>query len=183
MKQLKILAIFSAIVINIFIIDAKFAFSKNAEPEKLNSIKLEDIENAIIIKGIESGANNALNESDPLEGGIIYNDSFNDIKLKNKYTQKESIINILRKQDNKWHLTSHKIKKGENLWSIAKKYDTDYRVILKANEINNPNRLNPGRKILVPNRIGINHKILKNETLSVLSKTIWCEKRDNYRPE
>ncbi len=133
---------------------------------------LEDIENAIIVKGIESGGDNFWNnaENNNFEGSIIYNDSFNNIDLKDKFNNKNSLINALQKQDNKWHFTLHKINKNENLWSIAKKYGTDHKLIIKANHINNPNRLNPGKIILVPNKMGIDHRVRKNETIGGLSK-------------
>jgi murein DD-endopeptidase MepM/ murein hydrolase activator NlpD len=172
MKQLKIIVIFLIIAVIILLNNSMFASSKSIEPETIKSTRLEDIENAIIIKGIESAPDNALNESENsnFEGVIIYNDSFNDVEFKNKINKKESYFITLRKQDNKWHLTSHKIMKDENLWSIARKFNIDYKIILKANEINNPNRLNPGRTILVPNKMGIDHRVQKKETLSELSK-------------
>jgi murein DD-endopeptidase MepM/ murein hydrolase activator NlpD len=172
MNRLKILVIFPIMAFIILLNYSKFALSKSIEPANINAARLEDIENAIIIKGIENSPDNSWNESETsnFEGAIIYNDSFNNVELKNKYNKKESYINVLRRQDNKWHLTSHKIKKNENLWSIARKYDTDYRIILKANEINNPNRLNPGRTILVPNKMGIDHRVQKKDTLSEIAK-------------
>ncbi|MBN2401331.1 MAG: M23 family metallopeptidase [Spirochaetes bacterium] len=171
MKHLKLLFIFPAIALIIFFYKTNFAAS-NGYPGALDTDVLADIENAIIIKGIEAGSDIPWFDSDTdnPEGAIIYDDSFNGIKWKKNISKNESIIKNLQKQDDKWHLTLHKIKKGENLWTLAKKYDTDYKLIIKANEIKNPDRLNHGRTILIPNTMGIEHKIVKYDTLGSLSK-------------
>ncbi len=172
-----------SIIILLILSNYKFIYSKDVISENDNPDKVTDIENAIIIKGIESEYENGLYN---LEGSIIYDDSFNTLQLpKNKkfnpensadHKKSESLISTLKKQDSRWHVTSHRIKKGENLWSIAKKYDTDYKIIIKANEINKPDCLNPGNTILIPNRTGINHKVNKNETLTGISKKYRIQK-------
>jgi murein DD-endopeptidase MepM/ murein hydrolase activator NlpD len=169
MKYIKILVLF--IVIFVKLNDANSGIGKDAYTAGINNYGLEDIENAIIIKGLEPGSDNFLNYSDNnQEGAIIYNDLIDDKILKDKSVKKDKFINILRKQDNKWHLTLYKIKRNENLWSIAKKFEIDYKIILKSNNINIPNLLNPGKTILIPNRKGIEHRVQKNETIGELSK-------------
>ena len=168
MKQIK--TVITLLLISTFIlsINIKSALSKNNE--------LEDIENAIIINGIDSESEDSLNENDfdNLDGVIIYNNSFNNVSQESKNSSKESdlkenIVDNLKKKDSKWHFTSHKIKSGENLWSIAQKYETDYKLILKANKINNPDFVKPGRLILIPNRKGIDYKVLRGDTVIGLS--------------
>lgn len=158
-----------------------------------DSDELEDIENAIIIKGIEHNGDTVFEELcyESENGMIIYDNSFSNLNSgnavginffkenKKNNTSKNNLkdtysginfIKQLKTKDNKWHLTSHKIQKGENLWEIAKKYKTDYRYIIKANTIKNPDMLNPGKIIDVPNKNGLDHKIRKNETLSEIAK-------------
>jgi murein DD-endopeptidase MepM/ murein hydrolase activator NlpD len=171
MKQ-KIIPVLFVIFFIFIIYNTSYAGKKSYSKDR-NLNNISDIENAIIIKGIESEFDGLENS----EGSIIYDNSFNEIttpKNDKDNTQEnkksDNLINILKKSDSKWHNTLHRIRKGENLWSIAKKYNTDYKNIISVNNINNPNRLNPGNTILVPNRNGINHKILKNETLTGISR-------------
>lgn len=45
------------------------------------------------------------------------------------------------------------VKKGDSLWSLAKKYygkGSDYTKIATANNISNPNAVQPGQKLLIP---------------------------------
>ena len=44
----------------------------------------------------------------------------------------------------------HKVKKGENLSSIAKQYDTTYQKITSLNKISNPNLIFPEQALLIP---------------------------------
>ncbi|MFH0977382.1 MAG: M23 family metallopeptidase [Spirochaetota bacterium] len=186
MKKSKLITISIIILSIIFsVIFIKFAIagkSNKSEKALIEKDILSDIENAIIIKGIESDSEHAP------EGPIIYNNSIIDdlsfkykkkssdkkIKVKNK---KEDILALLKKQDARWHLTSHKIVKGENLWSIAKKFDTDYKTIIVANGINKPDLLNPGKTILVPNKNGLNYKVVKNDSLCKIAKKYCINKR------
>jgi murein DD-endopeptidase MepM/ murein hydrolase activator NlpD len=171
------------IIIIVILFISLSAFPDNEISGKFNPERISDIENEIIVKGIESDYENDLSNS---EGTIIYDDSFaiinhktnkksisNDLAIKKK---SEMSISDLQKKDNRWHNTSHKIKKGENLWSISRKYDTDYKLIIKFNEINKPDRLNPGNTVVVPNRTGVKHRISRNETLSQIAKIYKIQK-------
>ena len=178
MKQFKIIIILTIISACIFSVSIKSVFSKNIEPETGKASELDDIENAIIIKGIEADSDDYLDEKDfdNFDGVIIYNNSFNNISQKNQDFQKENIIDSLKKQDSKWHLTSYKINPGENLWSIAQKYETDYKLILKANKIYNPDFIKPGKLLLIPNKQGVSHKVVKRDTVIGLSKKYGVKK-------
>lgn len=41
------------------------------------------------------------------------------------------------------------VQEGDTLWNIAKKYRTTEERILMVNEIENPDRLYPGQKLLI----------------------------------
>ncbi len=47
-----------------------------------------------------------------------------------------------------WH--RHKVKKGESLWTIARRYGTSVQALLDANSIKKSNRLMPGQNLLIP---------------------------------
>ncbi len=82
-----------------------------------------------------------------------------------KKVSKVITIDSLKKKDKKWHLSKHVIKKGENLWKIAKQYDTNHRYIIIINNIDDPEKLLPGKVIQVPNRQGIEYNIKKGDTV------------------
>ncbi len=193
MKKFKLIAFISIpllIILSIVLIKAN-----NSRIEK---DALENIENSIIIKGIEPDSDDIIeaNTTDPDGGVIIYNDSFDDLientgkATADNYANKDSssskistfdeyknnIITKLKAKDKRWHLTSHRIRKGENLWLIAKKFNTNYKLIIKANEINNPDVLNPGNTILIPNKNGLKYRIEKYDTLIKISKKYGIEK-------
>lgn len=45
------------------------------------------------------------------------------------------------------------VQKGDTLWKIAKKYDTTVKDILLLNEIENPDRIYPGQKLLILKKV------------------------------
>lgn len=85
-------------------------------------------------------------------------------------------IDSLRKKDKKWHLSEHVIKKGENLWNIAKQYDTNHRYIIMINNIDEPKNLLPGKVIQVPNRQGIEYNIKQGDTVYRIASRFNIEK-------
>ena len=133
------------------------------------------------------------------KGEIIYDDSFDDSlveellkednvinptkkKLEEKLEKQnekkvtaQSILGDLKKKDLRWHLTKYRIRKNDNLWSIAQKYQINYRLIIKANKLKNPDNLKPGIMVLIPNKKGIYYRVQKGDTLSEISKTYQVE--------
>ena len=171
------------VIITIVSIYTSFAIGNSNETNEVSS-NIEDVENSIIIKEIKSSSDTKIETNDELNifsGKIIYDDTFDDDILDvaepdNKYQnqilkkkknekpyrqrqKKESLIIKLKKKDKRWHLTPHKIKTGENLWLIAKRYNISHRLIIKQNRIVNPDMLNPGNTILIPNKVGVIYKI------------------------
>lgn len=150
---------------------------------------LEKLEDSIIIKGLEMNSDTPPEdeEMDFTEGNIIYDDAFDDAMKsvgqpdkdagtgrgypgKKDTVDPESILKDLQKKDGRWHLTSHKIKKGENLWVISRRYRTDYRLVIQVNRINHPERLNEGNSVLVPNRKGVTYNTRRGDTLNRISR-------------
>lgn len=83
---------------------------------------------------------------------------------------KNTILAKLQKKDSKWHYTNYKIKKGEHLWGIAKKFKISHKLIIKVNNILKPDMLRAGKTILVPNKTGIFYKIKRNDNLTLIAK-------------
>jgi murein DD-endopeptidase MepM/ murein hydrolase activator NlpD len=129
-------------------------------------------------------------EIDTASGSIIYDDSFVDIII--NYEKKKDDIKDrghkespgikdlaeLRKKDRRWHLSAHKIRKNDTLWLIAKRYKSDYKLILKVNNIVNPTMLSIGNTILVPNRNGISYKVKKGDSIASISKKFKVDKKN-----
>ena len=161
------------------------------------SDEMEKVENNIIIDGLKLNSEKPLEEGDmeSQKGNIIFDNSFDDniteldtrdkntkIKTEERHSRKknpsvpdeakspEKIIDKLRLKDKRWHLTTHKISGGENLWDISRKYETDYRLIIKVNEIRKPDRLHEGNTIIIPNRKGMEYKVKKGDSLFGIAK-------------
>jgi len=133
------------------------------------------LEDAIIIEGLQMDSENPPeDEGDEINGMILYDDDFMPAKdaaqtrpaKKENTVSSESVLKELKEKDPRWHTTGYTIKRGDNLWSIAKKFGTDHRSIIGINEIKNPESLKPGRKILVPSRIGVYYTVREGDTLS-----------------
>jgi len=136
-----------------------------------------EIENSIIIHGLRMES-----------GKIIELPEFgNDFKTtretkQNKRSQKEDNIRhdeenstggkyleSLKKQDIRWHSTEYRIRSGDTLWDIARRFNTGTTHIIRINNIHKPDLLSPGRKITVPHRTGVRHIIRKGDTLSEIA--------------
>ncbi len=165
-----------------------------ADTESVDQKDTENVENSLIINGIKLDNNIPILEEDFTfpRGTIIYDDTFDDSiteydnikpkvkkkrskKAKKKYIakaarKKPGLIQQLRKKDKRWHLTSHKIRDGENLWDISKRYGIDHKFIIKANNIKNPDKLYKGNTILVPNKIGINYIVKRGDFLNKIAR-------------
>lgn len=137
--------------------------------------KIEILENAIIIDGLEADTDDEPTVKLPEKensvsetiGQIYYLNDFevNEKNIKSEIPDKDLIEN-LQKKDKRWHYSVYNIKRGDNLWLIAEKFDIDHILIIKANKIKNPDMLHPGKKIFVPNRKGIVYIVKKGDTLS-----------------
>jgi len=153
-------------------------YSKNISTEKYSSEEYIDIENSIIINGIEIESDMPLADREVPDGRIIYDNSFdNSIKSNNKTRNNHTTLKSLKSRDSRWHLTKYKIRKKDNLWKIAKKYRVRHDLIIKINNIRNPDMLKPGKYINIPNRIGVSYKIRIGDTLAGISKKFRVKSR------
>jgi murein DD-endopeptidase MepM/ murein hydrolase activator NlpD len=160
---------------------------------------IERVEDLIIIDGLKMFSESPLRDEDQdsSPGTIIYDDSFDNTiidydladerndhategdRSKDHSSDKKEIARIpfnedlirqLNKEDKRWHVTSHRIKEGENLWNISLQYKTDHTLIIKANYIKNPDVLKIGNMIYVPNRIGIRYTVRKGDSIIMIAE-------------
>jgi murein DD-endopeptidase MepM/ murein hydrolase activator NlpD len=175
MKKFLIIGIIVCAIAGISVIVYSFSeFGKGADDE----LKIED---AIIIHGIQMESDTPPSDNDGEgDGQIIYDDAFNDTIIDydrvkqhkgktgiSKNTLKE--FDTLRAKDRRWHLCRYKIRKKDNLWSIAKRFGVHQHLIISINKIDAPDKLKPGKYIDVPSKKGIYYRVEKGDTVSVIA--------------
>ncbi|HOJ27691.1 MAG TPA: M23 family metallopeptidase [Spirochaetota bacterium] len=176
-KNSFIYGFFSLLFILVIVIFTLIADKPQNNNKKIASSNLSSVENKLIVDGIKMEDDMPPVET---EGEVIFDDNFDDdIDLSNKIVvdsskskKKEKSYNIeeLKKRDKRWHHTKYQIQKNDNIWKIAQKFDTNFKLIILANNINNPDILKPGRNIIVPNRKGVFHKVKKGQSLIAIAR-------------
>lgn len=150
---------------------------------------LERVENLIIIEGLNHETEPAAPSGEgDTQGKIIIDNSFvatqkhaAPVSSKNSAVETRKSATethdadrewkALKRKDNRWHLTEYTIRRGDNLWGIAQRFDTDHRLIISINNITKPDMLRAGKRIKVPNKGGIYHRIEKGDTLSEIARS------------
>lgn len=175
-KNSFIYGFFSLLFILVIVIFTLIA-DKPRNNTKIASSNLSSVENKLIVDGIKMEDDTPPVET---EGEVIFDDNFDDdLDLSNtvvvdspKGKKKEKSYNIeeLKKRDKRWHHTRYQIQKNDNIWKIAQKFDTNYKLIILANNIDSPNVIKPGKMIIVPNRKGVFHKVKKGESLIAIAR-------------
>ncbi|HQL44294.1 MAG TPA: M23 family metallopeptidase [Spirochaetota bacterium] len=175
---------FSILFILIICIFTLIPNNANNNTKVTAASNLNSIENKLIIDGVKMEDDTPPAET---EGEIIYDDNFvDDIDIDNIVTiehnnitkdtkieikkDKSFDIDKLKKKDKRWHLSKYTIKKNDNLWKIAKKFNVNYALIIMVNKIDNPDLLKPGKIIMVPNKNGVLHQVKKGESLYVIAR-------------
>lgn len=166
-----VILIFVSIVLAVFTGREKL-FGNRHSSSVLSGNEFELIENAIIIHGITEEEPEEIVEDDK-KGKIIYDNQFEEAEKNVKKVRAHNLFehefNLLCKKDIAWHLTPYTIRKGDNLWSIARRFKTNHQLIIKANNITNPDMLSTGKTIIVPNKEGVRHTVKRNETLTLIA--------------
>lgn len=85
---------------------------------------------------------------------------FNIGRIRKKIIEENSLMKKIK---------THKVKKGETLWSIAHKYNINIDTLIGANDISNMNRIKPGEKIKILPVKGILYNISPGENLSSIA--------------
>ncbi|HOW82249.1 MAG TPA: M23 family metallopeptidase [Spirochaetota bacterium] len=138
-----------------------------------------DLENSLIIREIEmeseSGEdvsrNGKISVEEPFDAEYVDLEAGRQrSRTAAKESRPEDFMNDLRSRDPRWHLSPYRIRRGDNLWRIARMFDVGHRLIIRANGISDPDMLVPGMVIKVPNRNGVEHPIKKGDSIYALSK-------------
>jgi len=136
-----------------------------------------DIENSIIIRELKMSSRED-GISGESSGQILFDDSFitpgktrkkKALRVVRKKPRQRHAIRDLQKKDSRWHLSRYKIRRGDNLWRIADRFDISHRLIIRYNDFSNPDRLKPGRYIMVPNKRGVYHRIRRGDNLGQIA--------------
>jgi murein DD-endopeptidase MepM/ murein hydrolase activator NlpD len=150
---------------------------------------LSSIEDALLVDSLEMSSEELREAIQNGDGEIIYDDDFfssaqpapeqtSSHSVENTHNSKtenssflkgRAFLDTLKKEDQRWHVSSYKIVKGDSLWKIAEKFDTDHTYIIQYNNIKSPDRVQPGKKIMVPNRKGMYYTVKQGDTLSEIS--------------
>lgn len=103
-----------------------------------NEIKFDVINKDFIIQD-----NNTVNSSIDLEAlsNSYCNSNMNII---------EEIEDVGEKSIEDYSVIIYIVKKGDTLWEIAKRFNTKIDEIIRVNDIENPDILNPGQKLFIP---------------------------------
>ncbi|HSV96059.1 MAG TPA: M23 family metallopeptidase [Spirochaetota bacterium] len=136
--------------------------------------EIDRLEDAIILEGLEMNTEIPPESETADHGGmILYDEDFivegdspEHIAKKDDAGNADSILAGLKKEDARWHARDYTIRRGDNLWTIAKKFGIDHRLIIRINEIRNPDSLRPGKKIMVPCRTGVYYTVRRGDTIT-----------------
>lgn len=124
------------------------------------------LENSFVIESLQE-----VSEDGSAEGEILYDDAFMESTPQPTKLSGKAYFADLSKKDARWHITSHRVTKGESLFTISRKYGINYRHIVRYNDIRNPSRIKPGAELGVPNRIGEYYTIRRGDSLDRISRT------------
>ena len=71
----------------------------------------------------------------------------------------------------KWYtITYHRVRRGENLYVIARRYGVSVRELMRVNRIRNPRRIRKGRILVVPISEGYAQYMAENVNLKIVNK-------------
>ncbi len=171
------------LILSILLIVLRYSENRSGN-EKITLLKGSfNLENSIIIRELkmesdtppednEGGADNSgrIIYDDDFDDSINSNDRENSVREVPGKSKKSTILKDLQKKDGRWHITRYKIRKNENLWKIAKRFGISHRLIIRINNINDPDMLMPGKFIDIPCRIGLTYTVKRGDSLSKISK-------------
>lgn len=153
-----------------------------AQGTDTKSDDIDLIENSIIVNGLSLTSDKKQEDDQNENGDVIFDDNFSDdittrkiisshSKVKStKENDATDIMNDLHRADRRWHYSRYTIKKGDSLWSIVRQFNSSHRLIIRVNRMTKNDALRPGKKILVPNRNGIEYKIRSGDSLFSLAR-------------
>ena len=73
-------------------------------------------------------------------------------------------------EENQKTITEYKVEDGDNLWSIAAKFDISLNTILWANDLNKNSLIKIGQKLIIPPVSGVIHHIRDGDTVGGIAE-------------
>ncbi len=174
------------IAVTVVLLSGRFFFSGGASEPEGEHLSLE---NAIIIDGIRMESDQPLVDDDREDssGQIIYNNAFDDSPEENAAIdgkggknaisrgERDTLIRGLQRKDRRWHLVQYRIRKSDNLWTVARKFGIRHDMIIDFNNIRDPDMLKVGRTIMVPTKNGLYHSVRRGDTLTAIARRYGVE--------
>ncbi|MBP7902020.1 MAG: M23 family metallopeptidase [Spirochaetes bacterium] len=179
----------AAIIVSILLCSiSAFALFSSKKNESISDVEIDILKTSIIIDSL-----NMNSENSPSDGYIIHDNSFitneslvnTNIKKTDTKSEKTTshktgneYLNELRKNNPRWHIVKHTVKKNDNLLSIADKYNSDISHIIRYNRIKNTHLIKKGSDILVPTQDGIEYKVKSGDNISIIAKKFKINSKD-----
>lgn len=161
----KFITIILLIMIQLILSPAVYSSGKKSDP----------IENSYIINNLsmDSDIDPASADEESSAGEILFDNSFYDRSPQKKNTKTaikpQNILKKMKSSDKRLHFKEYRVKRNENLWTIAKRSDISLKQLIEINNISNPGFLKENDVILVPSRNGIFYTIKRGDTLTAIS--------------
>ncbi len=73
-------------------------------------------------------------------------------------------------EDIKKAIFEYEVEPGDNLWSIAAKFDVSLNTVLWANDLTQSSLIKPGQKLIIPSVSGVIHHVKEGDTVSAIAK-------------
>ncbi|MCX7698517.1 MAG: M23 family metallopeptidase, partial [Candidatus Goldbacteria bacterium] len=156
----RIFILFSFIFIVIAVV-AISIFLSAKESTALSSLKEEKLQNLLKEKGQN------LNE--------LFKDTYVDVCKRDKELAYIYLQKKLKAKD--INIVLHKIKMGENFWTVAKKYGVNIDTVIGSNPELDDLKARLNQELILPNKNGVFHQVLeKEETLDLLAELYKVDK-------
>ncbi len=97
---------------------------------------------------------------------------YRDYYLRIPIGTKEAFVSAMESTPrSRWYtVTYHRVRRGENLISIARKYHVSARELARVNRISNPRKLRPGKVLIIPMSSGYARYINENVDIKIVNK-------------
>ena len=157
-----------------------FALFSSRRSESISDVEIDILKTSVIIDSLSMNSDDSSPEGYIIhDNSFIINESLVDTNLKKTDTKSEKItshktgkkyLDELKKNDYRWHIVRHTVKKNDNLISIADKYNSDISHIARYNGIKNTHLIKKGSYIFVPTQNGIEYVIKSGDNVSSIAK-------------
>lgn len=112
-----------------------------------------------------------------VEGKIIFDDNFLTKSKKSKKSKSKvntkgtnDFFSRMKRRDKRWHLVDYRVRRGDNIYTIAKKFKVSNGAIIRINSLRNPSKILPGDILKIPSKRGVYYRIKRGDSLSVIAR-------------